>query len=148
MMTQPNLDQENFQELLENLYQQIAPGDALQKIRAKAWDHFLELGLPSRQTEVFRYIRLRQLYDRRYILSKSVDIDPESLEPYLLPECRDAVLVFVNGYFDPQLSRMEALPKRLVVSSLVEATKTYGAFINNQWAKSLKEETDPFAALN
>ena len=31
---------------------------------------------------------------------------------------------------------------------LQEAAQTYGAFLNNHWTKSLKEETDPFAALN
>ncbi len=148
MMTQPNTDQDLFQEHLETLYQQIASGDALQKIRAKAWDHFLELGLPSRKAEVFRYIRLRQLFERRYTLSRVTDVSPEAIEPYIFPECREAVAVFVNGHFRPQLSRLGALPKRVVFTSLIDATKTYGAFINNQWAKSLKDETDPFAALN
>ena len=47
-----------------------------------------------------------------------------------------------------RLSRMEAFPKRAVISTLAEAMTTYGAFLNNQWTKALKEETDPFAAVN
>jgi Fe-S cluster assembly protein SufD len=31
---------------------------------------------------------------------------------------------------------------------LVDATATYGAFLNNHWAKSMKIEADPFAAIN
>jgi Fe-S cluster assembly protein SufD len=58
------------------------------------------------------------------------------------------VLVFVNGHFSFPLSRTAALPKKLVLSNLKDAMKNYGSFLNNQWAKSIKEETDPFAALN
>lgn len=149
MMTQPRSEQEEFQDLLEKLYsERVEPIDSLQKIKAKAWDHFLELGLPSRKTEAFRYLRLRHLFDHSYVHSRPLPVTPDAVTPHIYPECINSVLVFVNGHYQPSLSRTDALPKRLVISSLAEAMKTYGTFLNNQWAKSLKEETDPFAALN
>lgn len=141
-------DQDTFQAMLENFYGQLANNDPLQKVRAKAWDHFLELGLPSRTTEVYRYIKLRNLFSGNYISAIPTAVKPEAIASYIYPECKQSVLVFVNGHYQPQLSNLEALSKRIVVSSLNEATRTFGAFLNNQWAKSMKEETDPFAVLN
>jgi Fe-S cluster assembly protein SufD len=56
--------------------------------------------------------------------------------------------VFVNGHYQPDLSLLKNVPSKVVVSLLTDATRTYGAFLNNQWAKGMKEETDPFAAFN
>ncbi|MFQ5729429.1 MAG: Fe-S cluster assembly protein SufD, partial [Waddliaceae bacterium] len=36
----------------------------------------------------------------------------------------------------------------IVVTPLAKAMHTYGAYLNNQWATAMKEETDPFAAMN
>jgi Fe-S cluster assembly protein SufD len=141
-------EQDAFQALLWSLYGQVAENDGLQKIRAKAWDHFLELGLPSRREEVYRYIKLRQLFSQSYFLSEPTTIQPEAIASHIYPESRQSVLVFVNGHYRPSLSHVQALPKRVVISTLKDATRAFGAFLNNQWAKGMKEESDPFAAVN
>ena len=70
MMAQPGLEQETFKNLLENLRTQAHAGDPLERIRQKAWQHFLSLGLPSRQNEVYRYIKLRHLFFAALSISK------------------------------------------------------------------------------
>lgn len=151
-MTIPTKEQDPFQSLLERLYVESINTEKspfLQKIRSKAWDHFLELGLPDKRTEVFRYIRLKNLYSQTFLLPpQKVSIAQDQVLPHIYPECKNSLLVFVNGQFNLELSNLEALPKRLVITSLVNATRTYGALLNNQWAKTMKEETDPFAILN
>ncbi|MCE5317508.1 MAG: Fe-S cluster assembly protein SufD [Parachlamydia sp.] len=148
MMAEPRSEQDTFQEMLARLYEEAEKEPALLKIRAKAWDHFLELGLPSRKSEAYRYTRLRNLYSRSLMPVKGQEIAREAFETAIYPECRGSLVVFVNGVFRPHLSQLENLPKKVVLSLLTEATRTFGAFIQNQWARSLKEETDPFAALN
>lgn len=148
MMTQPGLEQETFKALLERCRSQAHVEDSLERVRQRAWQHFLMLGLPSRHNEVYRYIKLRHLFAQSYELAEETTLQPEQIAAWIYPECRQSVLVFVNGYYAPQLSCTDALPSKVVVSSLQEATHTFGAFLNNQWAKILKEETDAFAALN
>lgn len=148
MMAEPRTDKDTFQEMLDHFYEEVAKEPALQKIRAKAWDHFLELGLPTRQSEPYRYVRLRSLYGKSFVSGKVNAVNKEALMPHIYPECQHSFLVFVNGHFQPQLSQLDAVPSRVIVSPLADATKTFGAFIQNQWARSLKEESDPFAALN
>lgn len=148
MMAQPGFEQETFRSLLDGYLQRINQNDALQRLRGKAWDHFLELGLPSKSTEEYRYIKLRHLFSQNFQLAEEVKIDHADIASSILPECHHSLLVFVNGHYCPDLSNTSALPKQLVIAPLHEANRTYGAFLNNFWAKSLKEETDPFALLN
>jgi Fe-S cluster assembly protein SufD len=148
MMAQPGIEQETFKNLLEKLRAQANMGDSLERIRQKAWQHFLSLGLPSRQNEVYRYIKLRHLFSQPYHLASEKKIDADQIKPWIYPECNQSVLVFVNGHFISELSCTGALPSKVVVSSLQEAMRTYGALLNNYWTKTLKEETDSFAALN
>lgn len=148
MIAQPGIEQETFKNLLENLRAQASIKDALENIRQKAWQHFLSLGLPSRQNEVYRYIKLRHLFSQSYALAQEKTLTVEQVAPWIYPECQRSVLVFINGSYISQLSCLDALTSKVVVSSLSEATATYGALLNNYWTKTLKNETDAFAALN
>ncbi len=148
MITEITTDHEAFKLMLEKIYKKNLSTDPSQKIKDKAWDKLLGLGLPTRKSEAFQYIRLRALYSQSFEPAQSTSIDPDKLSPYILPECAQSVLVLVNGHYRPDLSRLSGLPKRLVIQPLLEANRTYGSFLNNQWTKILKEEIDPFALLN
>jgi len=148
MMLEPQLESNAFQSLLESLLIKAGSGDSMQKLRLKAWDHFLEMGLPTRETEVYRYIKLRNLFSKSYISSYPTDVSQDTIASYIYPECKESFIVFVNGHYQPKLSNLKALSKKVVVSTLDDAVHTFGAFLNNQWSKSLKEETDPFAIIN
>lgn len=111
-------------------------------LREKAWDHFLELGLPDRSSDAFRYVPLKRLYDIKLSL-KAVALSFEKIKPYLLPE--SFYIVFSNGRYVPQLSQ---LPPQVVILPLQEALKTYGPVLQGRLSKSIKEESDPFAVLN
>ena len=146
MLSVATEEQQDFKTWLLLCYQELVQDKALGKVRAKAWDHFLELGLPDRSTEVYRYVRPNRLIKQQF-LSSDTDVTAEQVAAHTLPECHGALLVFANGRFLPELSQKEALGK-VVVAPLSKAVRTYGAFLNNRWAKALKEETDPFAVLN
>lgn len=148
MTPEPKLLEDLFQESFASYFKQIDQVDALYKMRQKAWDHFLELGLPTRKSEVFRYLRMRNLFSQIYAPSQKTTITLDHFKEQILPECEHSYLVFVNGYFDPSISNTTALPKQLVITPLNQAFRTYGTFLNNYWSKGIKEETDPFVALN
>ncbi|MFT4552198.1 MAG: Fe-S cluster assembly protein SufD [Chlamydiales bacterium] len=133
---------------LQDQYAAKADEGPLKKVRAKAWDHFLELGLPDKKTEVFRYFPLHQLYASTFKVAEEAEVSAEEITQYIFPECREAVLVFVNGRFSETLSNTGALPEQVAVEPLSRAVKTYGGFLMNRWAKAMKEETDAFAVLN
>lgn len=148
MMAQYESERDTFQSILEQLYHESGNSDPLHKIRAKGWERLLELGLPTRKTEVYRYIKLRSLFSEKYTQSVPRTISKEMIAQHTYPECQDALLVFVNGHFMPSLSQMSALPPKVIISTLAEAARTYSALLNNHWTKAMKEETDSFAAIN
>lgn len=115
--------------------EQIDPKDLLFNARKKSWDHFLELGLPRPKQEAFQYLPLSKLQ-----FPKPAERKTLSLAPAQTPR-----IVFVDGFFEESLSH---LPSPLVCLPLDQAMRTYGLFLQNRLAKTLKEEKDPFAVLN
>lgn len=119
-------------QLLEGYFEELFdPKDILQNWRKKAWNRFQEIGLPKNRQEAFQYLYLKDIFFPK---------------PAEKPEiCQDisSQLLFVDGYF-----QKASLPSPLVCLPLDEAMRTYGIFLQNRLARSLKEETDPFAALN
>lgn len=147
-MSSPTETINTFQHSLESLFQQVSPGDPLQKMKSRAWDTFRQQGLPGARSEAFRYLHLRRLFAQQYALSHATTVTREQISAFIYPECAQSVLVFVNGHYQPALSDLRALPKKMSVSTLPEAMRTYGTFLNSQWSRAEKEEEDPFTILN
>ena len=140
--TIPDVDQ--FQSLLAQRFLASSKQDLLGKLKLKAWERFEEVGLPPRTHEVFRYLKMRQFYAMRpeFAIGHPTELD---IAPHILPNCQSAYLVFVNGVFTPNLSK---LPERVEVLTLQKASTTYGALLSNAWNRSIQEELDPFALVN
>jgi len=68
-------------------------------------------------------------------------------EAALLPDFpaveTDHTLLFVDGFYMPS-----SAPSDVICLELDQALKSYGLFLQNRWAKALKEEKDPHYLLN
>lgn len=140
--------QEKLRSSLQHLYASHTDAGSLRTNRAKFWDHFLQLGLPERSVESYQYVPLRSLYSGSYGQAPLSSVTMETLAPFVYPECKDSLILLINGQYVPTHSHRAALPPQAIICTITEAIKTYGSFLNNRWAKILKEETDAFAALN
>ena len=138
---------ENFETLLKDRHK-LADNCPLKKLRRKAWDRYLQLGLPTKKTEVYRYVKLRSLFAFEMTPSAQSALTIDGIRPYILPECEGSVLVFANGRFDPALSQTASLPGSISVLSLEGALRSYSTFLSNHWMKTVRGETDPFSAVN
>lgn len=111
--------------------------ELLEKPRhAGAWDRFQEIGLPTKQNEVYRYVRFKDLYSLPFSAALPFDA---SITPV------ESTLVFANGAYCEDLS---SPPKGVIALPLSKAFSTYGSFLTARMNKWTKEENDPFAALN
>ncbi len=133
---------------LQQYFEQIRDTDLLRGMREKAWDHFLELGLPEKKDDAFKYVPLRRFYELALEGPSLPAIQKEDILSYIYPECRGSYLVFVNGSYASELSDLTHIPKKVVVQPIVDAMRSYGPFLQSRWSKALKEEPDPFAILN
>jgi Fe-S cluster assembly protein SufD len=91
----------------------------LQQARRENLEAFAKSGLPSSKHELWKYTVLKTLEKRSFALPRAVpplpDFDPS------LPGLDGPRLVFVNGLFQPGLSRLQALPAGLSLRSLGDA---------------------------
>lgn len=147
MQTDECAETQSFSSFLKEQYL-LQPHDLLKEFRNRAWDHFLELGLPERNQEAFQYVPIKQLYQQSWSVSRADPVQEQSIATSIYPECQNSCLVFVNGVYRLDLSNLSALPKQVVVLPLDQAAASYSAFIQSRLAKGIKEETDPFATLN
>jgi Fe-S cluster assembly protein SufD len=117
--------------MLDNYWADLLdPKDPLFALRQQGWKLFQEIGLPRPKQEAFQY------------LTKKLEFP----KPAPLPQKQkgqEGELLFVDGYF-----QAEKVAAPLICLPLDQAIRSYGIFLQNRIAKQLKEETDPFAALN
>lgn len=140
-------EHDNFQAVLASHFQPV-PNDPLGKIRQKAWTRLQDKGLPTRNTENYRYLKLRQLYANSYSIAEQPIFSHSKIAPFLLEECENSYLVFVNGTFQPEASNLSGISERAVVTTLNKATTTYGSFLLHRWNTALADENDPFVLAN
>ncbi|MFV0340487.1 MAG: Fe-S cluster assembly protein SufD [Parachlamydiaceae bacterium] len=138
-------DQELFHKRLEELYSAESGVGPQFKSQLRAWDRFLQLGLPTRKTGEFQYLPLHKLYSQSISLPPQKAFTKDKIASYLSEE---PVAVFYNGCFHPELSHFEGLPKRTIAVPMSEAFRAFGSHLNNQSLRNQVEEIDPFAALN
>lgn len=135
-----------FQATMQRLYEVSLHDDLLNTFRIKAWDRFLELGMPNRKGELFHRAFL-ELYKSDFALSFAKKMDKKEITPHLLSECLHSHIVFVNGHFSPTLSDISAF-EDAELESLNQAMESYGIFLQSRLSKSIEQELDPFAILN
>jgi Fe-S cluster assembly protein SufD len=99
-----------------------AGSDWVAGLRRAALGRFTALGFPSPKDEHWRYTRLTPLAKRAFRLAPRtcVGMDEDDLAAYLLPGLECHRLVFVNGWYAPQLSRRGPLPEGGTVGSLAQ----------------------------
>ncbi len=137
--------------LLESLNEhfQASQGEGgLTAFRKKGWQRFTEIGLPSKSVDAFRYVPLRELYSSSFKKTAPPNIDKSLLLKSILPECAHSHIVFIDGFFIPELSDISALPPSTLLTSFEDALATHGSFLQSYLTRALKEEKDPFALLN
>ncbi|KAF0124938.1 MAG: FeS assembly protein SufD, partial [Methylocystaceae bacterium] len=103
--------------------QQNAGAPQLAKLRTAAFDAFSKTGLPNRRDEAWKYTDLRALLrDVKPLAAPPEDSAKQSARSAaVLDSVAVRRLVFVGGYFVPELSDLGDLEAGLSVVSLSEA---------------------------
>jgi Fe-S cluster assembly protein SufD len=118
----------------------------LQQARRENLEAFAKSGLPSSKHELWKYTVLKTLEKRSFALPRAVpplpDFDPS------LPGLDGPRLVFVNGLFQPGLSRLQALPAGLSLRSLGDALQGEAEPLRFRLSRLFRGSDEGFARLN
>lgn len=135
-----------FLENMQGCYESSLHDDLLNTFRIKAWDRFLELGLPQKKTDSF-FSNIRDLYGKELSLACIKKYEKNDIKTHILPESLHSHIVFVNGHLEKELSDISAYDDADLYS-LNEAMETFGIYLQGRFLKNINQEKDPFAILN
>lgn len=142
------MSEHSFLSQLQPHFEKVLSADALRQFREKSWQRLSEIGLPSKSDEAFRYVPLRELYPCSFKNIQKKEVDKELFCNAILPECKHSYIVFIDGWFCPELSDLSGMPPQALALPLDEAMRTHGSFLQSYLTRLLKEEKDPFAFAN
>ena len=141
----------NLADSIQNKYNElnaIAGNGLLGSVRAKAFEHFSKLGIPTLRNEEWKYTRLTGLVNKNFALhTTTVAPSADLLNTIRLQSESAAELFFVNGVFVKEISQINS--DALVVLSLDEAVESeYKHYVQQHLNQSSKYVKDGMNALN
>lgn len=108
------------QAYLNHLLAQRPSLTGLSEVRDSALSIVQERGLPSNRDEDWRFTDLSGLYKTSFAAPTAASLSLEEIDAFILADT-PVRLVFVNGFFAPDLSAVDNLPAGLRVSTLANA---------------------------
>jgi Fe-S cluster assembly protein SufD len=141
-LTEPQTD--IFYTALQEQYNLCSPSGS----RAKAWERFQEKKFTGKKSEAFSYVPLRQLLSLALSSPFATTLCKEDLASHIYQECKDSLLVFVDGVFSLELSSTKALESVTILPLSIAQKGSYGSFLQRRMQQSMEQEQDPFALLN
>ena len=127
----------------------------VERLRESAFSSFEKLGFPTVNVEEWKYTNVAAIakakfepaFERR---EETTALDAAQLQSFTYPEAHLSQLVFVNGFYRPELSSTKSLPIEMAVIDFAEALKEekYSGIVREQLARSADFNENAFTALN
>ncbi len=116
--------------------------------RTEALQHFQKLGLPGNKTEEYRFLPITRALEKNFNFDQSnaIESNIKSIDEFLIPGLEANVIVFINGIYSPDFSKVISPENEIVISDLRKAVNQDEA--PPYFEKYLKTSADPFTALN
>ena len=144
---------QRFSDLYKNNIDKIELNSSpyINSIRKSAIDRFMDLGIPDKKNEAYKYTNLDTFFRHDY-------------NNYFIPETKDFAVaeefrcevaeldtygfVLLNGFYPTITDKLRQLPGGAWVGSLKEANKKFGDLIEKHYGQYAKSETDGLIHLN
>ncbi len=139
--------QTNFRQLVERLNGQSK--SPLHQLRQQAFRQFVQNGFPHPKEEMWRFTDITPVKSQDFIPAgrpQITDYVKRMAESYIIDPSFSR-LVFVNGFFTPELSETTGLPEGVTVSGLAGCLD-HVAVVREYLGKQTNLLRHPFAALN
>ena len=121
----------------------------LRETRGRAMGAFERLGFPTTRDEDWRFTNVEPIATARFKTGRSsFESWTDQAEPFLLPNVRGAVLVFVDGRFSNRLSRVAGLPAGAYAGNLAGALAAGAARLERHLAGHAPFDQRSFTSLN
>lgn len=146
----------NLQEEYSQLYQEhrsmIEDGapEKMNALRAKAFETFIEKGIPSNKVEAYKYTNLQPYFKGTLDIafSKEAALNGSSDKFHCsVPELDTHNVFLINGWF-AHLEDAHQLPEGVVVGSIREKALEHPEVFEKYYGQNLGDDNDAMAAMN
>jgi Fe-S cluster assembly protein SufD len=155
MMSQAVKEENPYSAFFHQLEERTGDPSWVQRLRQSALKRFEELGFPTTQEEEWKYTNVAPIAKGKFepafeSSGVALKLDAARLREFLYEEARRSQLVFVNGFYSPELSSVEALPEAVVAVDIAVALKEekYRDVLRERLARSADYTENAFTALS
>lgn len=133
-------------------FERVATGGELQwlsDLRRRAFARFCEVGFPTTHDEDWRFTDVSAISNTAFRLPRDARpiVTPQQIKPWRI-EGALCQLVFINGFFAPELSVLDKLGKNLTVTGLAQVLSSNPKSIERHLGRYVDQQRDGFSALN
>lgn len=125
-----------------------ASKSAFHQIRREALNQFDRLGFPTVKHEEWKYTNVNSLIKEVFEFNAASQVTTEDLTQMESSRLEGNVLYFVNGQYQPALSKIVSPTDQLTITTLDEAIKTAPELLTQYFAKYADYQDNAFTALN
>ncbi|GAB3314235.1 Fe-S cluster assembly protein SufD [Larkinella ripae] len=125
-----------------------ASKSALHQVRREALNQFDRLGFPTVKHEEWKYTNVNSLIKEVFEFNAASQITADDLAQLEASRLEGNVLYFVNGRYQPELSKIVSPAEQLSITPLTEAMKTMPDVLGQYFAKYADYQDNAFTALN
>ena len=118
------------------------------QIRKNAISKFSDIGFPSLRVEEWRYTDISSLLKHRFPLTKTGAYHKLDLNKYGFAGLETSLLVFVNGQFSEDLSKIQINFPGLIIDNLANVLNKNLPEVENYLSKYAQFNDETFTALN
>ncbi|XOV94392.1 MAG: Fe-S cluster assembly protein SufD [Bacteroidota bacterium] len=142
----------NTESTLIDLYSDLLSKDPLGGLRAQSKDLFLNLGLPHKKAEAYKYTPIKRLIEKNFDFT-SISIpktswSKQSCEAKFYGNDQANHLVFINGLFNEEYSKIASPSSDLKILTIDSQSYQASEEIKSNLGKLIDEKNDVFAHLN
>ncbi len=145
MSTQVITKQSYLSELIQQVQQVPMVKPWLKEARNRASIILEELALPTKRDEAWQFTDLSNLYATNFVTTTNKVVSSKDISHLILPEAQDSHLVFINGFYNADLSSSQALPEGVFIGNLSQLPESYP--IENYLGHQ-QNSTEIFTAIN
>ncbi len=120
--------------------------ESVAELRRAGLARFEEVGIPTKRNEEWRHTNVAPVAKTEFQrASADVKLTSEQVEPFRMADCIE--LIFVNGHFAPEHSKLDGLPGGVFVGSLAQAMEKHLDLVTPHLGR-YADGDHPFVALN
>ncbi|HQF41665.1 MAG TPA: Fe-S cluster assembly protein SufD [Ignavibacteriaceae bacterium] len=119
------------------------------QLRKSAINNFEKISLPTLKDEEWRHTDISSLLNHSFSPDyKKEKVSQKVISKFLFDKLEHSLLVFVNGAYSPELSKLIDIPKGVIVESLAEAIKNNNPIVKKHLGSYAKNENFFFTTLS